>query len=44
MVDPEGRLVGIANATIRGSHIGLAVPAQDLARLLEGKAGDVPRG
>lgn len=41
VVDADGRLVGIAAATIRGTHIGLAIPAAELSRLLEGKAGDV---
>src|SRR5205085_10448224 len=42
VVDPEGRLLGIAVASIRGSSgIGLAIPVKHLTQLLEGK-GRVP--
>jgi predicted Zn finger-like uncharacterized protein len=41
VVDPEGRLVGVAVATIRGAHIGLAVPGGALSRMLEGGVGEV---
>jgi S1-C subfamily serine protease/phage FluMu protein Com len=42
VLDAEGRLVGVAVATIpRASNIGLAIPATELARLLEGRVGEV---
>jgi S1-C subfamily serine protease len=42
VVDAEGRLVGVAVATLRGAHnIGFAVPAGELARLLDGRVGEV---
>jgi len=41
VVDAEGHLVGIATATITGAHIGLAVPAEELNRLLDGRVGEV---
>jgi hypothetical protein len=37
VVDSKGRLVGVASATIRGAHIGLAIPTGDLATLLAGR-------
>jgi S1-C subfamily serine protease len=38
VVDAKGRLVGVAVATIRGSSgIGLAVPAQELAKVVHGR-------
>jgi S1-C subfamily serine protease len=40
VVDSEGRLVGVAVATIRGAHIGLAIPGRELTRMLEGHVGD----
>jgi S1-C subfamily serine protease len=39
VVDSEGRLVGIAVATIRGAHIGLAIPSPHLTRMLQGRVG-----
>jgi hypothetical protein len=40
IVDSEGRLVGVAVASIRGaSGIGLAVPALELTRMLAGRVG-----
>jgi S1-C subfamily serine protease len=40
VVDAKGRLVGVSVATIKGSSgIGLAVPSQDLNRLLAGRVG-----
>ncbi len=39
VLDTEGRLVGIAAATIRGAHIGIAIPSTELNRLLEGRVG-----
>jgi S1-C subfamily serine protease len=42
VVDAEGRLVGVAVATLRGaSNIGLAVPGEDLGRVLEGRLGEI---
>jgi S1-C subfamily serine protease len=41
ILDAEGRLVGVAAATIPGAHIGLAIPAEDLNRLLDGRVGEV---
>ena len=37
VLDTDGRLVGVAVATIRGSGIGLAVPASELSALLAGR-------
>ncbi|HEV3446742.1 MAG TPA: trypsin-like peptidase domain-containing protein [Gemmataceae bacterium] len=38
VVDTEGRLIGVAVATIRGANnIGLAIPAQQLSRMLDGR-------
>jgi S1-C subfamily serine protease len=37
IVDKDGRLVGIAVATITGSGLGFAVPVNDLIALLEGR-------
>jgi S1-C subfamily serine protease/HEAT repeat protein len=38
VVDAKGRLVGVAVATIRGSSgIGLAIPAQELAKVVNGR-------
>ncbi len=43
VVDAKGRLVGVAVATIRGSSgIGLAIPAQELSRLLLGRVASLP--
>lgn len=39
VVDSQGRLVGIAVATIVGSGVGFAIPAQDLKAVLNGQAG-----
>ena len=40
VVDSEGRLVGVAVATIKGSSgIGLAIPAQELTKMLQGRVG-----
>jgi S1-C subfamily serine protease len=42
VVDAAGRLVGIAVATLRGAnHIGFAIPAGELTRLLDGRLGEV---
>ena len=40
VVDAQGRLVGIAVATIRGRNIGFAIPATALTRLLNGRLLD----
>jgi len=39
VVDGRGNLVGVAVQTIQGSHIGLAVPAGEVATILEGGLG-----
>lgn len=40
VVDAEGRLVGVAVATIKGSSgIGLAIPAHELTKMLRGRVG-----
>ncbi len=39
VLDPEGRLVGVAVATIRGSGIGLAIPGAEVRKLLDGRVG-----
>ncbi len=42
VVDAQGRLVGVAEATIRGaSGIGMAIPAVALTRMLQGRLGKV---
>jgi serine protease Do len=41
VVDSAGRLVGVAAKTIRGSHIGLAIPTIKLMKVLTAKTGDV---
>src|SRR5205807_9491864 len=37
VVDSDGKLVGIAVATIRGTGIGLAIPTDELTRTLKGR-------
>jgi S1-C subfamily serine protease len=41
VLDAEGRLVGVAVATIRGAGIGLAIPAAEVTRMLDGRVGAV---
>ncbi len=41
VVDTQGRLVGVAVATIKGTQIGLAIPPGVLLAMLEGKVGEV---
>src|SRR5262249_6818795 len=41
VVDGKGRLVGISVAKIRGTHIGLAIPARHLSELLMGLVTEV---
>jgi S1-C subfamily serine protease len=41
VLDADSNLVGVATATIPGAHIGLAVPAEELNRLLDGRVGNV---
>src|SRR5205814_210235 len=42
VVDQQGRLVGVAVATLRGANnIGLAVPGEELGRVLGGRVGEV---
>jgi predicted Zn finger-like uncharacterized protein len=38
IVDAQGRLIGVAVASIRGTQIGMAIPAADLTQLLAGRA------
>jgi S1-C subfamily serine protease len=40
VVDAQGRLIGIAVATIRGAHIGLAIPPDHLVKMLDGRLAD----
>jgi S1-C subfamily serine protease/HEAT repeat protein len=40
VVDEKGRLVGIVVAKIKDTQIGLAIPAGDLRRLMQGRVGD----
>jgi S1-C subfamily serine protease len=37
VVDGEGRLVGVTVAKVRGTNIGMAIPARTLARLIAGQ-------
>jgi S1-C subfamily serine protease len=37
VVDCEGRLVGVTVAKVRGTNIGMAIPARILARLIDGR-------
>src|SRR5262249_26134666 len=37
VIDSDGQLVGVAVATIKGSGIGMAVPAADLVAVLDGR-------
>jgi S1-C subfamily serine protease len=39
VVDGQGRLVGVAVATIKGAGIGLAIPSIQLTKMLEGRIG-----
>jgi S1-C subfamily serine protease len=41
VVDEQGRLVGVAVATIEGSGIGLAIAPEELTRMLLGRVGGV---
>jgi hypothetical protein len=41
VVDEQGRLVGIAVATIKGAGIGLAITTDELLRLFQGRVGGV---
>jgi hypothetical protein len=41
VVDGKGRLVGISVAKIRGTHIGLVIPARHLSELLLGQVTEV---
>jgi S1-C subfamily serine protease len=40
VVDGEGRLVGVTVAKVRGTNIGMAIPARALARLIGGRVGE----
>jgi S1-C subfamily serine protease/HEAT repeat protein len=40
MVDARGRLVGVAVAKVRGAEIGLAIPAQQVTKLLGGRVAN----
>jgi S1-C subfamily serine protease len=39
VVDGQGRLVGVAVATIKGAGIGLAIPSIQLTKMLQGRIG-----
>lgn len=39
VVDSKGRLVGVAVAKVRGTNIGLAIPPNDLTKMLQGRIG-----
>src|SRR5262249_51251712 len=41
MVDARGRLVGVAVAKVRGAEIGLAIPAQQVTKLLGGRVANL---
>jgi S1-C subfamily serine protease len=41
IVDSAGRLVGVAVAKIKGTQIGLAIPASDLDKLIAGRTASV---
>jgi S1-C subfamily serine protease len=41
VVDARGKLVGIAVAAVRGAHIGLAIPAEGLSQMLDGRVGAI---
>lgn len=41
VVDVKGRLVGVAVAKIRGTNIGLAIPARELSEMLNGRVSGV---
>lgn len=40
VVDAKGNLIGISVQTIQGSNIGLAIPAAELASVLDGRVGN----
>jgi serine protease Do len=39
VVTADGKLIGVARATIRGSGIGLAIPQQEVVSMLRGRVG-----
>jgi S1-C subfamily serine protease len=41
VVDAKGRLIGVAVAKLRGTHIGLAIPPTELTKLLNGRVSGV---
>jgi S1-C subfamily serine protease len=41
VVDEQGRLVGVAVATIEGAGIGLAIAPEELTRMLQGRVGGI---
>src|SRR5579883_1468916 len=41
VVDEKGRLVGISVAKIQNTNIGFAIPAAELARMLDGRIGPI---
>jgi len=41
VLDSDGRLVGVAAATIRGSGIGLAIPGRAVMRMVDGRVGAI---
>jgi Trypsin-like peptidase domain/HEAT repeats len=40
VVDTAGRLVGIAVAKVRDTHIGMAIPPHELSAMIRGRVGD----
>jgi S1-C subfamily serine protease len=40
VVDSDGRLVGIAVAKVRDTHIGIAIPPHELSALIRGRIGE----
>jgi S1-C subfamily serine protease len=41
VVDAKGRLVGVAVAKIRNTHIGLAIPSAELTKMLNGRIAEL---
>ncbi|HEY1379944.1 MAG TPA: serine protease [Gemmataceae bacterium] len=41
VVDGKGRLIGVAVAKLRGTHIGLAIPPAELTKMLNGRVSGV---
>jgi S1-C subfamily serine protease len=41
VVDPKGRLIGVAVAKVKGTRIGMVIPAASLTKMLHGRVGGV---